>query len=328
MNTGPQVPGLGSVPGRIRAGMAMLHPSELRVAEVIASRPEWAIEASAQEVADAAGTSRATVVRTAQRLGFTGYPQLRVLLARDVGAMSPLGRRWDEGDAGPAGKVGGPAGADPAAGSFALPGPAGPDDAIGLVREYLAQVRTAVEHLPSLLPEADLVRAVDLLHRARSVLVVGTGLSEPIALEAALRLNATGILVEAPPDRVLRGTRARALTEADVCLAISGSGSTRDTLQPARAAAAAGASVIALTATTPSPLGDVATVALVASMGVSASLGTGTFAEEITRTPRLPQTIVVNALVHALIARDPQRAQEAQNRMLEVIGDAFAQDPL
>lgn len=328
MNTGPQVPGLGSVPGRIRAGMAMLHPSELRVAEVIASRPEWAIEASAQEVADAAGTSRATVVRTAQRLGFTGYPQLRVLLARDVGAMSPLGRRWDEGDAGPAGKVGGPAGADPAAGSFALPGPAGPDDAIGLVREYLAQVRTAVEHLPSLLPEADLVRAVDLLHRARSVLVVGTGLSEPIALEAALRLNATGILVEAPPDRVLRGTRARALTEADVCLAISGSGSTRDTLQPARAAAAAGASVIALTATTPSPLGDVATVALVASMGVSASLGTGTFAEEITRTPRLPQTIVVNALVHALIARDPQRAQAAQNRMLEVIGDAFAQDPL
>ncbi|MGC0250204.1 MurR/RpiR family transcriptional regulator [Pseudactinotalea sp. Z1748] len=328
MNTGPQVPELGSVPGRIRAGMALLHPSELRVAEVIASRPEWAIEASAQEVADAAGTSRATVVRTAQRLGFTGYPQLRVLLARDVGAMSPLGRRWDEADAESAGKVGGPAGADPDAGPFELPGPAGPDDAIGLVREYLAQVRTAVEHLPSLLPEADVVRAVDLLHRARSVLVVGTGLSEPIALEAALRLNATGILVEAPPDRVLRGTRARALTEADVCLAISGSGSTRDTLQPARAAAAAGASVIALTATTPSPLGDVATVALVASMGVSASLGTGTFAEEITRTPRLPQTIVVNALVHALIARDPQRAQAAQNRMLEVIGDAFAQDPL
>lgn len=313
MGTRDTIPELGTVPVRIRAGMPMLHPSEQRVAEVIAGRPEWTIEASAQEVADAAGTSRATVVRTAQRLGFTGYPQLRVLLARDVGAMSPAAAGRD--DDGGTGSQRGTA------------GPVGGDDAAGLVREYVAQVRTTVEHLVAMLPEADLVRSVDLLDASRSVLVVGTGLSEPIALEAAMRLNATGILADAPLDRILRGTRARALTDADVCLAISGSGSTRDTLQPARAAARAGANVIALTAITPSPLGDLATVALVAAMGASASLGTGTFAEEITRTPRLPQTILVNALVHALIARDPERARAAQNRMLEVIGDASAQDP-
>lgn len=312
MDPGHTIPELGTVPARIRAGLPSLHPSEQRVAEVIAGRPEWTIEASAQEVADAAGTSRATVVRTAQRLGFTGYPQLRVLLARDVGAMSPAGPRRHDGGAGP---------------QRGTAGPVGGDDAVGLVGEYVAQVRAAVENLAAMLPAAGLVRCVDLLHTARSVLVVGTGLSEPIALEAAMRLNATGILADAPLDRILRGTRARALTGADVCLAISGSGSTQDTLQPARAAARAGASVIALTATTPSPLEDLATVALVASMGASDSLGTGTFAEEITRTPRLPQTILVNALVHALIARDPHRARAAQSRMLEVLGDASAQDP-
>src|SRR5690625_4507166 len=85
MTQSSPLPELGSVPTRIRTGLSMLHPSEQRVAQVFLDRPEWTIEASAQEVADAAGTSRATVVRTAQRLGFTGYPQLRVLLARDVG---------------------------------------------------------------------------------------------------------------------------------------------------------------------------------------------------------------------------------------------------
>lgn len=296
------IPELGTVPARIRAGIPALHPSEQRVAAVFLDRPDWTIEASAQEVADAAQTSRATVVRTAQRLGFTGYPQLRVLLARDVGSLVPA-RDAGIGD----GRRG--------------------DDAAALVRDYVADVGGGLDLLAASLRDSDVERAVDLLHRAKTVMVIGTGLSEPIALEAAMRLNAIGVVADSPSDRVLRGSRARALTGADVCLGISGSGSTRDTVQPVRAAAATGARVIALTAMSRSPLAELAEVRLVASMGESTSLGLGSFRDNITRTPRLSQTILVNALVHALIARDPQRAQAAQNRMLEVIGDAFAQDP-
>lgn len=292
MDSNRTIPEIGSVPTRIRAGIQSLHPSEQRVAEVFVQHPEWTIEASTQEVADAAGTSRATVVRTAQRLGFTGYPQLRVLLARDVGSAQPPRPKRHS------------------------------DDAAGLIRGYVADLGDSVDMMLASLGDDDLCAAVDLLHDARTVLVVGTGLSEPIALEAAMRLNAIGISADAPVDRVLRGTRARGLGAQDICLALSGSGSTRDTLQPARAAAVAGAAVVALTASHHSPLGDLARVHLVSSVGP------GTFSDGITRTTRLPQTILVNALVHALIARDPQRAQRAQTRMLEVIGDAFAQEPL
>lgn len=292
MTQSSPLPELGSVPTRIRTGLSMLHPSEQRVAQVFLDRPEWTIEASAQEVADAAGTSRATVVRTAQRLGFTGYPQLRVLLARDVGSARPPRRSHAR------------------------------NDPAGLVRDYVSEVAGSIEDLLGSLSDERVRVAVGLLDTARTVLVVGTGLSEPIALEAAMRLNAIGIPVQAPADRVLRGTRARQLDAGDVCLAISGSGSTRDTLQAARAAAAAGAAVIALTGAGLSPLGDLAQVHLVAPAEP------GTFSDGITRTPRLPLAILLNALVHALITGNPERAQAAQTRLLEVIGDAFAQEPM
>src|SRR5690625_4521303 len=153
MTQSSPLPELGSVPTRIRTGLSMLHPSEQRVAQVFLDRPEWTIEASAQEVADAAGTSRATVVRTAQRLGFTGYPQLRVLLARDVGSARPPRRSHAR------------------------------NDPAGLVRDYVSEVAGSIEDLLGSLSDEQVRVAVGLLDTARTVLVVGTGLSEPIALE-------------------------------------------------------------------------------------------------------------------------------------------------
>ncbi|SED76774.1 MurR/RpiR family transcriptional regulator [Ruania alba] len=284
-------PELGSVPAMIRAGISALHPSEQRVAQVFIDRPEWTIEASAQEVADAAGTSRATVVRAAQRLGFSGYPQLRVLLARDVG----LAARGSEDTE--------------------------PRDAVGVVRAVVRDLARAAEDLAALLDAQDVQTGVELLRSARSVLVIGNGLSAPVAMEAAMRLNAIGRSAEAPMDHVAQGVRARLLGPEDVCIVVSGSGSTRPTVQAARAARTAGAGLIALTAFTTSPLTEIATVSFVSALGASS------FRDEITRTTRLSQTIMVNALIRALIQADPESARLAQARMLDVIGEVFLQDP-
>jgi len=115
--------------------------------------------------------------------------------------------------------------------------------------------------------------------------------------------------------------RARQLSSEDVCLVVSGSGSTRPTVQAARAARAAGAPLIAMTAFTTSPLTEIATVSFVSALGASS------FRDEITRTSRLSQTIMVNALIRALIQADPEAARLAQARMLDVIGEVFLQDP-
>lgn len=293
--TTTQHPELGSVPALIRAGLPDLNPSERRVAEVFVDRPEWTIEASAQDIADAAGTSRATVVRTAQRLGFTGYPQLRVLLARDIG----LGAERTE----------------------AARSTPSPDDAVGVFRAFLEDVTVTITDALTLLDADHVGRAVELLAAADHVLVVGNGLSAPVANEMAMRLNAIGRYADAPADHVEQGVRARRLRAGDVCVVVSGSGSTRPTMAAARAAAEAGADVIALTGSTTSGLADLATVSLAVGHGAPS------FRDEITRTSRLPQGIVAGGLVRALSERDPDAAREAQARMLDVIGEVFLQDP-
>lgn len=290
----PQHPEVGSVPALIRAGLPDLNPSERRVAEVFVDRPEWTIEASAQEIADAAGTSRATVVRTAQRLGFTGYPQLRVLLARDIGLTS------DRAESRP----------DHA-----------PDDAVGVFRAFLHDVAVTTTDALALLDGDAVRRVVDMLADAEHVLIVGNGLSLPVATEMAMRLNAIGRYSEAPSDHVEQGVRARRLGARDVCVLVSGSGSTRPTLAVGRAATRAGAAVVVLTASAASPLAELATEALVVGLGAPS------FRDDITRTSRLPQAIVAGGLVRALSERDPEAARQAQARMLDVIGEVFLQDP-
>lgn len=75
---------------RVEAIVPRLPPSEARVATFFAAHKDVVVLNSAALIAEAAGTSDATVVRTARSLGYTGLPDLREdLLAELTGASSP-----------------------------------------------------------------------------------------------------------------------------------------------------------------------------------------------------------------------------------------------
>jgi DNA-binding MurR/RpiR family transcriptional regulator len=112
---------------------------------------------------------------------------------------------------------------------------------------------------------------------------------------------------------------ARLLSDADVLLVISGSGSNASTLRVADAAVAAGASVIALTAFARSPLTQLAGINLVVTMPDL------TFRDEITLASRLPQAILVEGLVAALTQRLGAAAARAKTLALDVISDNLAE---
>jgi len=77
----------------IQAVLADLSPAEQRMARFFADRKEVVLLGSAAQIAEQAGASDATVVRTAQALGFQSLSALReVLLAELTGSPSP-GRR-------------------------------------------------------------------------------------------------------------------------------------------------------------------------------------------------------------------------------------------
>ncbi|QHF25637.1 SIS domain-containing protein [Rathayibacter sp. VKM Ac-2804] len=215
---------------QLRAASGRLGPSERRVARVVLSRPEDVVEWSTSELATAAETSAATVIRACQSLGFRGFQHLRLELARST----------------PPSRV----------------ETAVPDGGIRAVFDEavaaLCLGRDGVD------PEA-VDRAADLLAVARRLVLVGNGFSGPPLQDAALRLSTLGRSVEAPADILAQQFAAHALVPGDVCLAVSYSGANAHTLAACRAAAERGAAVIAVTSFARAPLARLAEVALISS---------------------------------------------------------------
>lgn len=264
----------------VRGQWASLHPGEQRVCDVVLQRPDWVLDATTAQVAAAADVSTATVVRTAQRLGYRGFPHLRVLLARDLGAAT--------------GHV-----------------PPTSGDAEG-VRSFFAAVGAATEWMTTLLDDERVTQAVGLLSGAGRILVCGGGVSAPVAQDIAMRLAAIGRPAEAPVDHLDQCIRARLLGPEDLCVVVSGTGATSATLAVARAAHQAGTPVLALTAFADSPLSALAAVDLVCATGAGMK-------GELATTFRVPQLILGNALVAAVAARDPEGARAARALVLEVV---------
>lgn len=273
----------GAVIATIRSLMPSLLPTEQTVAAVLLERSAEIVELSAQQVADAAGASRATVVRTCQSLGYSGYQQLRVLLARDA-AAAPV-----------------------------RPTGATPDGAAGIVIATFTQLADRVHDMTALLDGGALDRAVTLLADARRVVIVGNGLSAPLAQDAAGRLTSIGRPAEAQSDVIGQQISARLLGPGDLLLVVSGSGANALTLRTVAAATAAGADVVAVTAFGRSPIAQAATVALVVTMPDL------TFRDELTLASRLPQAILVEGLVAATADRLGDVAVRAKALALDAI---------
>lgn len=282
----------GQILATIRAVLPSMLPAEQAVAAVLLERADQIIELSSQQVAELAGASRATVVRSCQSLGFSGYQQLRVLLARDAGYSAAA-------NATPA--------TDHESGSSSI------------VNSSFAQVREAVTSMTALLKADDVERATQLLSAARRVVVAGNGLSAALAMDTSARLTAIGRAAEFQLDGIGQQIGARLLTEEDVLLVISGSGANSASLKVAQAARLAGATVLAITAFARTPLAALAELNLVVGMPEL------TFREEVTVTTRIPQTILVEALVSAVAAELGPIASQAKTKALEVIGENLAE---
>ena len=198
----------GAIP-HIRSQIPALTPSDARVAQLILDDPMGVIDLSTSELAGRARVSASTVVRCCQRMGFDGFVHLRLALAREVRTDVLHHEGIADDDSEPT----------------------------ILAKVFAAAARTLTEGSSAIDPIA-FTRAVAEIHAARRVLFVGVGTSAPIAQDAAYRFATIGIVSEAPPDVHVQHVGARLLRAGDVCLAISHTGATRETVATVRAARA------------------------------------------------------------------------------------------
>lgn len=272
---------------RLRAHLPSLQAADQRVVNVVLEQPDLVIYKSVAEVAELAGTSSATVVRSVQKAGFKGFHDLKLALADELSAF----RRDQDVDA--------DAGADPR------------------VTALLQVTRTGAETVRdagALIDPEAFEAAVVTLTGAQRLLFVGVGTSAPLCQDAAYRFSAIGVAAEAPADVHVQHVRACLLGGGDVCAVVSHTGATRESLQAARAAHAAGAAVIAITSFARSALTELADHVIVA--------GTRDLDFRLeAMASRLAHLAVLDALLVAVSRRDPDRSEAALTRYAEALAE-------
>ncbi|WP_037360993.1 MurR/RpiR family transcriptional regulator [Amycolatopsis orientalis] len=273
----------GSTLAVIRAALPALLPSEQRVAEVVLARPAEVVDWSVADLAAAANTSSATAVRACQHLGFRGFQQLRLLLARDVGTA-----------------------AEPASPEF------GPEDsAETIAAAVFATASSVLAGGMGAVDPAELRKAADVMTTARRLVFVANGASGFVAQAAAFRYVGTGFLAEAPTEAITQQIVCRLLAPEDVCVAISSSGSNELTLRAAEAAAKAGATVVGVTSFAHSPLTAVADLTLIT--------GTAPFQGNDVLAGPMAQLALLVSLQLAAGFRRPDRSSEVLDEVWRVV---------
>lgn len=277
-------PTRGAVTTHIRAQLPDLTPSGRRIAETVLDNPHGIVHLTVTDLADHTNTSVATVVRFCQDIGLRGFQDLKIRLASET--------------------------APPTQGIY--------DDVTGndtppvVLNKVIHSTARAITEAASTLDSDAFTHAVERLSTARRVLFAAVGTSSPLAQDAAYRFRTIGMHTEAPTDTHVQHVTAGLLDPGDVCLTISHTGQTQETLATTTAAKNAGASVIAITSFYRSPLTKLADLALVAGSRET------NFRIEAT-TSRLLHTTVLDALHVAYTLTNPERAAHVQQRSADII---------
>jgi len=269
---------------RLRGLYPSLKAALRKVADVVLARPEMAVYASVNEVAAAGGVSEATVMRFCRLLGFRGFQDFKIALAREL--VTPLQRLHEEVAEG--------------------------DDAATIVHKVFQANVAALQDTLAVLNMEAMEEAARWLRAARLLLIIGVGTSGPIAEDAANKFFRLGLPVRAQTDAHLMMMAAALLTPADVLLAVSHSGSTRDTVETTKVAKDAGAKVIGITNNSLSPLTKTADLVL-----VTASRETR-FRQEAMAS-RLCQTSTIDSLYTLMALARPDEALQYLAKIENVI---------
>ncbi len=216
----------------MRSVLPQLQPAEHRVADVVLRDPAAAAHLSITELAERAATSVATVARFSHSVGFSGYPHLRLALAGAAARESALG--------GPTRKP--PPDLDEAQTT---------DDIVaGIVHHEVRALQETAEHLDL----SQLDAAIAAVAGAPRVEIFGIGASGLVGTDLQYKLMRAGRIAFCWTEFHAAMTSAVLLDPSVVAIGISHSGATQDVVEALAAAKETGATTIAVTNFSGSPI--------------------------------------------------------------------------
>jgi DNA-binding MurR/RpiR family transcriptional regulator len=219
---------------RIQGTYSSLRTAEQRVADFILKHPDELIYLTVTELAEKTNTSESTVVRLCQKIGYKGYQEFKIMLARDL--VEPTN---------------------------AIYAAIEPGDSLQTIKTKVFQANAqALRDTIEVLTDAELELAVRAIATARRVEVYGVGGSNPLALDAYHKFLKLGIAVVALSDGDMMAMSSSLLQKGDVALGISHTGASRDVTDALSNAQRNGATTICITHRSTSPITKVADIKL------------------------------------------------------------------
>lgn len=147
-----------------------LSRSEALVAEyLLGLRLDVLVFKSAEEIASETGTSDATVIRTAKRLGFSGLPELKRVCGRFLAKASPASERLEQ--------------------RLRATG----NDLTKVAKHMFREAEEALRSTAELSDPVQLSKAVAIVESSDTVWCVGLGTSEVVARHCTIALSRVGI---------------------------------------------------------------------------------------------------------------------------------------
>lgn len=249
---------------------------EKRIAHVILRDPAAASESAIAQLARAAGVSESSVVNFAAGLGFRGFKQMKLDIARHLHAFQGI------------------------AADQVLPD----DTPVSAMRKLIDHALASFEGTLSTIGE-ELTRAAALLLNARRVALFAAGSAIPIAQDAHYRLTRLGFAASVESDPLMSCLSASQLAADCVAVGVSHKGRTASVLDALEIARERGARTIGVTSCEDSPLSAVCDVTLISVSGESDG-------QREAVVSRMTQLLIVDSLCAYIAA---QRGEDAARHL-------------
>jgi DNA-binding MurR/RpiR family transcriptional regulator len=269
---------------RIRIAQPTMAKGARRIADYVLEQPDRIVRMSVTELSEATGASEGSVINFCQRLGLSGFQQLKLSLAQEV--VQPVHFIHEDLERS--------------------------DDADLVCRKIFHSGIQALRDTLSVLDPRALTQAVEIFRAAKRIEIYGIGSSAPIAEDAHYRMLRIGLEAKVVIDSHIQAISA-SRTDPDVAvLTVSHSGATHETVTSTKLAKAAGAKTVVITNYARSPIQAHADVVLF-------TMARETLFRTEAMSSRIAQLCVLDALIAALALADYDRATATLQSTFETL---------
>jgi len=270
----------------IRSHLSSLTRSEALVAEYVLENPKEVIYYSITDMSEKAAVGETTVIRFCRKLGYRGFQDFKLSLAQDLVS-------YDESTNDAIEK----------------------NDTIDLLAsKIIKSYNNILNETLKLVQSARYNKAISLLNDAEKVYFFGVGSSGVIAKLAANSFTRIGKSCLLQTDAHFQAMLATLITERDVAIGISVSGSSKDTINNLQLAKGEGAKIICITQNARSPITQLADVALFMSARENPLQGSAL-------SSKVSQLSVIEILHAGLALQEQEKAESYRLRTAKAVTD-------